>query len=216
MTASERSLYPGDSKTRAQKFSKGWGRINPTKLVGTIATKCMPTDARIGQANHWEQSRPMTILEARRAQGYLDSDVIVGTPSDQYKVVGNSVCRQVAQVLGLAIREAWLGTLFEERAENTAEFACCPDVTIQSVEVEEIEVAVGVQSQRHTGIDVASDAESECPLTIFTPLSIEDLTPVTNDSVEPGDAGAHRKRSLPLYVEALSKRRRQSVSVNSS
>ncbi|KAI1274827.1 S-adenosyl-L-methionine-dependent methyltransferase [Xylaria sp. FL0933] len=113
ITASERLLFP-DGQERVKRNSKGWGRVNPNRLIGTIPTKCQPTDARVGQTNHWDQDRPITIMEARRAQGFLDHEVIVGTPEDQYKVIGNSVSRHVALVLGLAIREAWQGTLLDE------------------------------------------------------------------------------------------------------
>lgn len=45
-------------------------------------------------------------MEGRRAQGFPDNEVIVGRPSQQWKIVGNSVSRQVALVLGLSLREA--------------------------------------------------------------------------------------------------------------
>jgi len=50
-------------------------------------------------------------LEARRAQGFRDEEVLLGTPVEQYKIVGNSVAREVAVALGLAFREAWAETL---------------------------------------------------------------------------------------------------------
>ncbi|KAI5280718.1 DNA methyltransferase Dim-2 [Ascosphaera aggregata] len=48
----------------------------------------------------------MTLQEARRAQGYPDHEILIGNPMKQWKIVGNSVARQVALVLGLKIREA--------------------------------------------------------------------------------------------------------------
>ena len=50
----------------------------------------------------------MTVMEVRRAQGYPDHEVIVGTPSMQWKIIGNSVARPVALALGVALRTAWL------------------------------------------------------------------------------------------------------------
>lgn len=48
----------------------------------------------------------MSILEAKRAQGFLDTDVLVGTTAKGFRIVGNSVCRQVAFVLGGKFAEA--------------------------------------------------------------------------------------------------------------
>lgn len=53
----------------------------------------------------------MSIMEVKRAQGFRDEDVLLGSPSDQYRVVGNSVARQVAVALEIAFREAWVETL---------------------------------------------------------------------------------------------------------
>lgn len=50
-------------------------------------------------------------METRRAQGFLDHEVIVGVPSQQLKIVGNSVDRKVAFAMGLAIKESWDRTL---------------------------------------------------------------------------------------------------------
>jgi hypothetical protein len=56
------------------------------------------------------------LLEVRRAQGFLDDEVILGKPAQQWHIVGNSVARQVALALGMAVREAWFGTLYDEPA----------------------------------------------------------------------------------------------------
>jgi DNA (cytosine-5)-methyltransferase 1 len=202
MTASERMLFPKDPKERVKKSSNGWGRIDPTSLIGTISTTCLPTDARVGRINHWEQNRPISILEARRAQGFPDHEVIVGTPADQYKIIGNSVSRHVALVLGLAIREAWFGTLLDEKAPETFEetLQSSPNITIQSVEVEEIRVNADVQSE--------SDTSSEDPLSMFTPCSSGLFTPATSKSVQSSKSNRNRKRSRSLYVLLGRKRRR--------
>ncbi|KAI0202834.1 S-adenosyl-L-methionine-dependent methyltransferase [Astrocystis sublimbata] len=114
MTEAERLLFPVEGTTRVNQRSNGWGRVDPNGLIGTVPTKCNPTDLRIGQVNHWEQNRPTSVMEARRAQGFPDHEVIVGSRVDQYKVIGNSVSRHVALALGLAFSEAWLGTLWDE------------------------------------------------------------------------------------------------------
>lgn len=47
-------------------------------------------------------------MEVRRAQGFLDEDVLIGTPAEKWKIVGNSVARPVALALGASLRKAWL------------------------------------------------------------------------------------------------------------
>lgn len=109
------TLYPLGDKVRMNKGSRAWGRVGPNEVFPTITTACGVSDARVGRINHWHQPRPITILEARRAQGFPDHEVLVGSPQQQYKLVGNSVSRHVALALGLAIREAWFGTLLDKR-----------------------------------------------------------------------------------------------------
>ncbi|KAH8156197.1 hypothetical protein CIB48_g12052 [Xylaria polymorpha] len=184
MTETERNLFPIDGTQRVKQNSKGWGRVNPNGLIGTIPTKCAPTDLRIGEMNHWEQNRPTTVMEARRAQGFPDHEVLVGSRAEQYKVIGNSVSRHVALALGLAIREAWLGTLWDKDED------------------------VEAQHQIYTSVDGAFTHNSDDPLTSSTPGSLGVFTPATTESVEPLDNEMHRKRSLPVYVELLTKRRR--------
>ncbi|KAJ8125931.1 hypothetical protein O1611_g7707 [Lasiodiplodia mahajangana] len=193
MTKVERDLFPVTGNLlRVGTKSKAWGRVDPNGLIGTIATKCMPTDTRIGRVNHWEQSRPTSILEARRAQGFPDDEVIVGTRSDQYRVIGNSVSRHVALVLGLAIREAWLGTLLDVDSE--------PGVPVDVL-----------RRQNDTSLDGTSRDSSEDPLATSSPCSLGGFTPATSESIEPLDGEIHRKRSLPVYVELLAKRRRRDL-----
>ncbi|KAI1849645.1 hypothetical protein JX266_004594 [Neoarthrinium moseri] len=119
MTISDRdSHFPNPKELRMQPGSKGWGRVHPHDLFRTVVTACNPTDTRTGVVNHWQQQRPLTILEARRAQGFADHEVILGKPHQQWHIVGNSVARQAAMAFGLAIREAWFGTLYDEGNTN--------------------------------------------------------------------------------------------------
>ncbi|KAH8196765.1 hypothetical protein TruAng_009084 [Truncatella angustata] len=113
-TADRDFFFPNPKEQRMQPGSKGWGRVHPHSLFRTVVTRCGPTDNRTGIVNHWHQPRPLTLLEVRRAQGFLDHEVITGTPSQQWHIVGNSVARQVALALGLTIREAWFGTLYDQ------------------------------------------------------------------------------------------------------
>ena len=114
MTPAERELFPPSSSLRVASFSKGWGRIRPGDVFPTITTHCAPTDSRIGRLLHWTEPRPITILEARRAQGFPDHEVLLGMLPYQWKLVGNSVSRHVSLALGLQFREALLGSLYED------------------------------------------------------------------------------------------------------
>lgn len=59
---------------------------------------------------HWDEPRLLTIMEVRRAQGFLDDEVLIGSPSEKMRIVGNSVDRRVALVLGLALRASVIAT----------------------------------------------------------------------------------------------------------
>ncbi|KAI0123617.1 hypothetical protein BJ170DRAFT_674546 [Xylariales sp. AK1849] len=107
-------LFPKrEDAERLKKESKGWGRVLPNGLFHTVVTRCSPTDRRTGTVNHWQQPRPLTVLEVRRAQGFLDHELILGGPREQWHIVGNSVARQVSLAFGLAFREAWSKPLDE-------------------------------------------------------------------------------------------------------
>ncbi|KAL8909271.1 MAG: hypothetical protein Q9207_000281 [Kuettlingeria erythrocarpa] len=97
-----------DTKLRADIKSKAWQRAKSNALLPTVTTENAPNDALTGSALHWDAHRQLSVMEARRAQGYPDDEVIIGTPAMQWKIVGNSVTRQVAIALGLSVREAWL------------------------------------------------------------------------------------------------------------
>ncbi|KAK3076939.1 hypothetical protein LTS18_011596, partial [Coniosporium uncinatum] len=78
------------------------------EAFSTVTTKICPADALCGVVLHWEQHRVISVMEARRAQGFPDSEVIVGNPYVQWHIIGNSVARGMALGLGMSLREAWL------------------------------------------------------------------------------------------------------------
>lgn len=106
---------------RSSENSRAWKRVYPHGLLPTVTTRCTPQDGISGQWVHWEADRPMTVMEVRRAQGYPDHEVIVGTPSMQWKIIGNSVARPVALALGVALRTAWLAN--EDDGKSSFQFA---------------------------------------------------------------------------------------------
>ncbi|CAN8105157.1 unnamed protein product [Discula destructiva] len=115
----ERDAFPDETSHRASRISKGWGRAHPNELFATVTTVCSPTDARVGgRYTHWDQPRSISIMEIRRAQGVPDGEVLLGGPREQWALVGNAVARGISMALGLSLREAWLGTLYEEGSQS--------------------------------------------------------------------------------------------------
>ncbi|KAI9797995.1 MAG: DNA methyltransferase Dim-2 [Piccolia ochrophora] len=99
---------PWSNRHRLMNGSKAYGRIDPNGLHPTICTAIHPACAFTGTSLHWEQHRLVTVMEARRVQGFPDHEVLLGRPAAQWKIIGNSVCRPVALALGMSLREAWL------------------------------------------------------------------------------------------------------------
>lgn len=130
LTAAERLTFPAETNTsmsRTRPGSNAYGRQNPTRLIETIITGQSPSDAKNGRTLHWRENRVLTIMEARRAQGFRDHEVLLGSPSDQYRIVGNSVAREVAVALGSVFRTAWAESLQDERfRHNSASTDCSP------------------------------------------------------------------------------------------
>lgn len=112
MSQSDRALFP-ESSARVSDIAQGWSRVHPRLVFQTVTTSAQPTCARTGSGLHWNQPRPLSLMEVRRAQGFLDDEVLLGSTADQWKLVGNSVARPMALALGLKFREAWLGSLYD-------------------------------------------------------------------------------------------------------
>ena len=93
---------------RINPGGRAWKRVNQNGLIPTIITTCRPEDDFCGAWIHWDACRCMTVMEVRRAQGFPDEEVILGMPSSQWKIIGNSVARPVAFALGMELRSAWL------------------------------------------------------------------------------------------------------------
>ncbi|KAM3413936.1 hypothetical protein BST61_g10607 [Cercospora zeina] len=118
----------GRNQIKCGPGSKAYTRVIPDIPFPTMLTKLSVGDGMNGQAVHWNENRVLTIMEARRAQGYPDYEVLVGSAVDRMKIVGNSVDRKVALVLGLAVRGSWLksppvnkvATIVESAADMSA------------------------------------------------------------------------------------------------
>jgi DNA (cytosine-5)-methyltransferase 1 len=93
-------------KTKKKNPGKCFQRVRAAGQFPTITTGISPQDNRCGNVLHWEQPRPMTIMEARRAQGFPDHEVIIGSLAEQWRIIGNAVDRNVALALGIALQRA--------------------------------------------------------------------------------------------------------------
>lgn len=81
-------------------------RLCGEQQTPTLTTSMNPTSRVCGNILHYREDRVMTNMEAKRVQGFLDTDVLIGTAKKAYKIIGNSVCRQVAFALGEKLAEA--------------------------------------------------------------------------------------------------------------
>ncbi|KAK3671748.1 hypothetical protein LTR78_008293 [Recurvomyces mirabilis] len=100
-------LGPLAKKIRSKSFS----RVYADRLMPTVITVLCPRCAKTGRVLHWCEHRILTLMECRRAQGFPDDEVLVGSPFQQMKIIGNSVNRYVALALGMSLREAWSKTM---------------------------------------------------------------------------------------------------------
>jgi DNA (cytosine-5)-methyltransferase 1 len=105
--AAKRGLVPKYLyETRSEISKKSYRRIKKDGLVGTVVTAPSPHDSRAGPFVHWEQNRCITLEEARLTQGIPTEEVLIGSVSEQFKMVGNAVDRRVSEALGLELRRA--------------------------------------------------------------------------------------------------------------
>ncbi|KAH7410410.1 S-adenosyl-L-methionine-dependent methyltransferase [Phaeosphaeria sp. MPI-PUGE-AT-0046c] len=111
-------LIPQHLQKPGREHGRGYKRIDKDKLVPTITTTVNCRDAHNGACVHWSQPRALTILDARRTQGVLDGEPIIGNRVEQYRIVGNGVDRKVSFALGLSLRETVMRNMRQELASK--------------------------------------------------------------------------------------------------
>lgn len=121
------------SKIRSRPDSKSWQRVSRNSLMPTVKTAPRPEDGAGGNCLHWDDHRLLTIMEARRAQAFPDDEVLIGSPSDQWKIVGNGVARLVALALGVSLRTAWLANAARQETPVVPVDAS-PEDSVKSIE----------------------------------------------------------------------------------
>jgi DNA (cytosine-5)-methyltransferase 1 len=104
--ADQRGLIPTLLRDPRTEAGRAYRRIKAKGLVPCITTRLAVHNSRAGASLHWDQHRSNSVLEARRTQGYMDQEPIIGSLIEQYKIVGNGVDRKVAFAIGLALLRA--------------------------------------------------------------------------------------------------------------
>jgi DNA (cytosine-5)-methyltransferase 1 len=99
-------IPPALQKVNKKEIGKCFQRVKKYGLIPTITTGISPQNGRGGATLHWIEPRPLSIQEARRAQGVLDHEVIIGSVRKQWAIVGNGVDRKVSLSLGFSLRQA--------------------------------------------------------------------------------------------------------------
>ncbi|OAA77318.1 DNA methyltransferase Dim-2 [Akanthomyces lecanii RCEF 1005] len=107
LTGSERDMFPLRRKAMSTSIlTNSYGRQAPNRPMSTIVTKSSPRDAKQGRTIHWSEDRCLSVMEAKRGQGFLDEEILLGPAATQYKIIGNSVAREVSLALGAVITDA--------------------------------------------------------------------------------------------------------------
>ncbi|KAK5168629.1 uncharacterized protein LTR77_005938 [Saxophila tyrrhenica] len=160
-----------------KEIPKTFSRLDPNKLCQTVTTTQHLACLYQGRTLHWSQDRPMSVMELRRAQGFPDEDVILGTPRQQVVIIGNSVERNTALALGLALRESWTNSyegsmarmrIVGDRGDDGSEDGALNDYsddggipeTPETTPIYESETRAGAPSRRSLHVTAMSDAST--------------------------------------------------------
>jgi len=141
-------------------------------------------------------------MEARRAQGFPDDEVLLGTPAEGWKLMGNSVARTVALALGLSLREAWLKNGPEAESLPTKVSIVLPATNRQKRSGIKIVLPVATRSINN-GVDLVQGPASKEPLAVKDELAPDSPVRKIGRPVAPNKA--RRSRSAPDSEPARSK-----------
>ena len=181
MPQAQMDAFDWSNEMRNKDNSRGWQRVRRGRLMPTILTAARPDDGVAGICLHWDQERLLTIMEARRGQGFPDDEVIVGVPREQWKIIGNSVARPVALALGLSLRKAWLINIGRIE-DDTVRIGCLADGSTNGNELDSMQ----------TGL---SEIDGKAP-SRQRAISLEDIGLVVRSSPAPISASLHDKHKL--------------------
>ncbi|KKZ64251.1 hypothetical protein EMCG_09776 [[Emmonsia] crescens] len=226
-------FYPEEGKNaRLRKFQRSWSRVHPHLLLPTVTTFPSPWCKFTGRWLHWEEDRMMTVMEVRRAQGFPDDEVLVGSPVQQWKVVGNSVARQVALALGLVVREAVLQNQYKKESENSVAVTNGIEIVVEKLKEEPIQSTTDLAAESDEESEEASSSpEAEAAQNTLLPWELAMLQPkkphenhsgdalespvidLTDDTPPPLDHGPAIKRTKSFMTSTLTPWRPRSESI---
>lgn len=201
MTQEQRDLFPrltkdGRPRENTGYGSQAWGRVNPKGLFGTIVVGLSAADSRVGCSLHWDDHRYLTTMEARRAQSFPDDEVLLGTPANGWKLMGNSVARSVALALGLSLREAWL----KNDPDWDDELSPAESSTLLSVLSQRrrsgIEAIVPIKSRAE--VELVGALAKQIHPAVESNLTAKNLVNTNRQTVAPNKA---RRSKFPPYLE---------------
>ncbi|KAK0113808.1 DNA methyltransferase Dim-2 [Cadophora gregata f. sp. sojae] len=132
MTPEERERFPpmykkdGAMRAMYRPQSRAYTRVDPKGIFPCMTVAVSPGDMIMGSGIHWDDQRMFTAVEGRRIQGAPEHEVFLGTPIEVWKILGNSVNRNVSLALGLSLRDAWLTNDPAHYQESVASRAAAP------------------------------------------------------------------------------------------
>jgi DNA (cytosine-5)-methyltransferase 1 len=150
-------LIPLSLLKPGREIGKAYRRIKASGLIPTITTGLSIQDSRNGAVVHWAQDRSITILDARRAQGYLDEEPIIGDLTALYRIVGNGVDRKVAFALGHALLKSVMKNIQNNGITKVDDLA--GEMEEMTVDEEE-EMAIDAEEDTRIIDEAASDAST--------------------------------------------------------
>jgi DNA (cytosine-5)-methyltransferase 1 len=104
--AMELGLIPKTVTRERSEVGKSYRRMQRHGLIPTVTTTMDAQNSRSSGVLHYEQHRPVTLEECKRAQGFLKYDVLIGNYSQALRTTGNAVDRNVALIVGILLRQA--------------------------------------------------------------------------------------------------------------
>jgi DNA (cytosine-5)-methyltransferase 1 len=119
--ALDRGLIPDHLQLRFVPFKatdRRFERLSPQGFAGAVTCVTTAQNRISGKVLHYREDRVISILEAKRLQGFFDTDILIGKPESAFRIIGNSVCRQVAFALGGKLAEALRKGLAAERMQQ--------------------------------------------------------------------------------------------------
>ena len=161
------NLVPLSLRLNKKETGRAYRRIKADQLIPTITTNVNMQDARNGASVHWSQHRPLSIQDARRTQGYPDSEPIIGTFMQQWKILGNGVDRKVSFAIGLALRDALVKSKHvpepNELLGNEAQFVVDAEEDVKGHLSEGIESAIVDLIQAGQSPPMSSSTDTSSP-----------------------------------------------------